>query len=136
MKGHTDGHAVRYPDGFDGRLDQRVGAPRPCAGDERVSIAEVLGLDGRDRLVGLPPPCSIRTWTRGSMAIWNTAPCRANQVSVHPPQSQTRVGALAVTTVARVATRSCYLRRRLDRQGKTPRIGSEMPSCQRQDERR
>src|SRR6478735_4150663 len=39
----------------------------------------------------------MSTCTRGSTAMRNTVPYSANDVSVHPPLSQTRVGALAWT---------------------------------------
>ena len=39
----------------------------------------------------------IDTSTPGHTARWHTAPCRANQVSVQPPRSAMRVGALALT---------------------------------------
>src|SRR5205809_4614918 len=38
------------------------------------------------------------TPTPGRTAMLNTLPCPANQVSVHPPLSQMRIGAAALTT--------------------------------------
>ena len=88
-------------------LDVAPPPPKPPTDSGPCASATTWPPELRSGVASRVPPCrlraspideavtSTRTPTPGSIAMWKTDPCPANQVSVQPPQSQIRVGAVA-----------------------------------------